>query len=156
MQAPEGIQTTSATSFPYRECIGALWYLVVHTRPDLAQSVGYLSRFVAAPTDQHTTELKRLLRYLRGTVNLGLRFDSKCLQPPVLVSYTDSDYGGDKNDYKSTVASWPCSSQEVTSMFSTGTVVNKLLSLALAVSPSYCARPSFGRAALVAWSPNGT
>ena len=91
-----------ATSFPYRECIGALWYLVVHTRPDLAQPVGYLSRFVAAPTDQHTTELKRLLRYLRGTVNLGLRFDSKCLQPPVLVSYTDSDYGGDKNDYKST------------------------------------------------------
>ena len=38
-------------------------------------------------------------------------------------------------------------------MFSTGTVVNKLLSLALAVSLSYCARPSFGRAALVAWSP---
>ena len=77
-----------ATSFPYRECIGALWYLVVHTRPDLAQSVGYLSRFVAAPTDQHTTELKRLLRYLRGTVNLGLRFDSKCLQPPVCWSLT--------------------------------------------------------------------
>ena len=77
-------------------------YLVVHTRPDLAQSVGYLSRFVSAPTEQHVVELKRVLRYLRGTTNLGLRYDSKCHQPPVLVSYTDSDYGGDKNDYKST------------------------------------------------------
>ncbi|KAG3120667.1 hypothetical protein PI125_g1003 [Phytophthora idaei] len=58
----------------YRAAIGALMYTATSTRPDLAYPVGYLCRFVGNPTVQHGGALKRVLRYLVTTSNLGILF----------------------------------------------------------------------------------
>jgi hypothetical protein len=57
----------------YRSVIGALRYLV-HTRPDLAHSVGYTSRFMAEPHEDHLGAVKRILRYVAGTQDHGVRY----------------------------------------------------------------------------------
>ena len=52
----------------YMRIVGALRYLV-NTRPDLAYAVGYVSRFMEKPTTEHVVAVKRILRYVVGTVN---------------------------------------------------------------------------------------
>ena len=58
--------------FPYRELFGSLMYLTTCTRPDIAFSVGQLSRYVQSPTQQHIGAAKRVLRYLIGTKSHGI------------------------------------------------------------------------------------
>lgn len=53
--------------------IGSLRYLL-HTRPDLTYSVGYLSRFMEEPKEGHMVALKHLLRYVAGTRDFGLAY----------------------------------------------------------------------------------
>lgn len=84
---------------PYQELIGCLLYLTGCTRPDLAQAVGVLSRFMSAPTDEHMNAAKQVLRYLAGTTTLGLKFTKG---DNVLVGYCDADYAGDIDKRKST------------------------------------------------------
>uniref|UniRef100_H3H946 Reverse transcriptase Ty1/copia-type domain-containing protein n=1 Tax=Phytophthora ramorum TaxID=164328 RepID=H3H946_PHYRM len=60
------------TEFPYREAIGMLMYLTTSTRPDLAFVLSQLSRFVAHPSAKHVGTVKRVLRYLAGTVDYGI------------------------------------------------------------------------------------
>ncbi|XP_039827156.1 uncharacterized protein LOC120688863 [Panicum virgatum] len=55
----------------YRRLVGSLRYLV-HTRPDLAFAVGYMSRFMERPTAEHLQAVKRILRYVAGTLDYGL------------------------------------------------------------------------------------
>ncbi|XP_034604725.1 uncharacterized mitochondrial protein AtMg00810-like [Setaria viridis] len=55
----------------YRCLVGSLRYLT-HTRPDLAFSVGYISRFMQRPTMEHQQAVKRILRYVAGTLNYAL------------------------------------------------------------------------------------
>ena len=57
----------------YKRNIGCLRYLL-HTRPDLSFSVGLLSRYIQEPKESHGTALKQILRYVRGTISLGLIF----------------------------------------------------------------------------------
>ena len=59
---------TDATA--YRSIVGGLRYLV-HTRPDLAYAVGYVSRFMEKPTVEHLAAVKHILRYVAGTRTLG-------------------------------------------------------------------------------------
>ena len=86
-------------SVPYHEAVGSLLYLAVCTRPDISHSVGMLSRFVSAPRKEHWLALKGVLRYLRGTVKLGLLFLRGARE---LTGYTDSDYAGDLIKRRST------------------------------------------------------
>ena len=60
------------TAFDYRRAICMLMYLATYTRPDLACSLGQLSRFVLAPTKQPVKCVKRDLRYLDGMINHGI------------------------------------------------------------------------------------
>lgn len=83
----------------YRRSIGCLRYLL-HTRPDLSFSVGVLSRYMQEPRESHGAALKQVLRYLRGTCNLGLRFYRE--KGVKLVGYSDSSHNLDKDDGKST------------------------------------------------------
>ena len=74
----------------YRRLIGSLRYLC-HTRHDLAYSVGVVSRFMQKPEVSHLTATKRILRYLKGTLDYGILFPAvdegkECK----LVGYTDS------------------------------------------------------------------
>ena len=65
---------------PYLSAIGALMYLANCTRPDIAFSVNLLARYSSAPTLRHWNRVKHLLRYLRGTSDIGL-FYSKVPKP---------------------------------------------------------------------------
>ncbi|KAI5427685.1 hypothetical protein KIW84_032917 [Lathyrus oleraceus] len=83
----------------YKHMIGSLMYLTV-TRPDLMFAVCLTSRYMSAPTEAHFQVVKRILRYIKGTMEFGILYrrggDEKVL------SYTDSDYAGDLDDRKST------------------------------------------------------
>jgi len=60
----------------YRSIVGALRYLV-NSRPDLAYSVGYISRFMEKPTTEHLAAMKRVLRYVAGTLHFGCHYKRK-------------------------------------------------------------------------------
>ena len=85
----------------YRSIIGSLRYLV-NTRPDLAYSVGVVSRFMEAPSQAHWGAVKQILRYLKGTVDYGCKYDRDTELKLFLLGYSDSDFGGDIDYRKST------------------------------------------------------
>ncbi len=86
------------TNVPYQELIGSLMYIAHSTRPDIAFAVG-LSRFNQAHSQMHWTAVKRVLRYLKRTVNWKLNFKQTNSD---LHGFSDSNWGADKSDYKST------------------------------------------------------
>jgi hypothetical protein len=73
--APPGPQDTSADDHSqYRSIVGALLFLSVLTRPDIAEVVSRLCRYMHAPTAGHLKDAKYVLRYLKGTSDMGLTF----------------------------------------------------------------------------------
>lgn len=88
-------------SSEYRSLIGSLRYLL-HTRPELNFSVSYLSRFMEAPSQDHLAAVKHLLRYVAGTMELGLFYPRGTHKNVVITGYSDSDLGGDLDDGRST------------------------------------------------------
>lgn len=84
----------------YRSLIGGLRYLV-NTRPYIAYSVGVVSRHMETPTSLHMGAVKRILRYVKGTLDYGLRY-TKGKGNYILSGFSDSDFAGDKEDRKST------------------------------------------------------
>uniref|UniRef100_A0A2N9IFR0 Integrase catalytic domain-containing protein n=1 Tax=Fagus sylvatica TaxID=28930 RepID=A0A2N9IFR0_FAGSY len=82
----------------YRSLVGALHYLTF-TRPDISFAVHQVCQFMNAPTDIHLTAAKRILRYLRGTLDHGLHYTSG---PISLSAFSDADWAGDPNDRRST------------------------------------------------------
>jgi hypothetical protein len=59
---------------PYSSTVGSLMYAMVYTRPDIADAVGVVSRYMKNPGKEHWEELKWILRYLRGTRTHALCF----------------------------------------------------------------------------------
>jgi hypothetical protein len=84
----------------YRQIVGSLRYLV-HTRPDLAFAVGFVSRFMERPTKEHMMAVKRILRYVAGTTHYGLHYQRKT-KDAHLIGYSDSNLAGDIDTRKST------------------------------------------------------
>jgi transposase InsO family protein len=85
--------------YEYSSMVGALNYLAGCTRPDIAFAVGVLGRFAAKPTTDHWTLGKGVLRYLKGTLNLGITFGAG---KPKLSGYCDADFAGDSATRRST------------------------------------------------------
>ncbi|KAG8501874.1 hypothetical protein CXB51_004547 [Gossypium anomalum] len=83
----------------YRSLVGCLLYLTA-TRPDIMYSVSVLSRFMHCCNKQHLQAVKRVLRYIKGTLSYGLKFSRN--EDLKLIGYTDSDWAGSKDDMKST------------------------------------------------------
>ncbi len=80
-------------SFPHRTVIGSVPYLATHTRPDMCLSVSVLARHVEKPTTVHGSGARKLLRYLRGTKELGLKL---CLgSGDQLSAHVDANWGGE-------------------------------------------------------------
>ncbi|XP_070025764.1 secreted RxLR effector protein 161-like [Nicotiana sylvestris] len=79
--------------------IGSLLYLTA-SRPDIVFSVGLCARFQANPKESHLAAVKRILRYLKGTTDLCLRYPKGSNFN--LVVYVDADYTGFLVDRKST------------------------------------------------------
>ncbi len=92
---------------PYRELVCCLLYISKRTRPDICFAVGVLCRYVNDPTKLHWNAAKRVLRYLRGTPNLGVLIDgvheneAKEMEME-MNAYYDADWAGDRSDRRST------------------------------------------------------
>ena len=97
----EELDESEKTNYQYREAIGGLLYLSTKTRPDLAQAVGFGSRFVNNSTKRRVTEVKRIFRYLNGTREQGINYNSKYDEREI-VAYCDADYAGDPDTRRST------------------------------------------------------
>ncbi|KAK2985140.1 hypothetical protein RJ640_000907 [Escallonia rubra] len=83
----------------FRSLVGSLRYLTC-TRPDILYVVGYISRYMENPTTNHFKVAKRILRYLKGTIDLGIFYPTSGYTK--LVGYSDSDWARDVDDRKST------------------------------------------------------
>jgi hypothetical protein len=85
--------------FPVREAIGALLFLGLMTRPDICNAVRELSRYVNNPTEAVVHGIKRLLRYLSGTVDLGVHY--KYGGSGEVYGYCDASFACDRFGRKS-------------------------------------------------------
>ncbi|XP_020677070.2 uncharacterized protein LOC110095752 [Dendrobium catenatum] len=122
-------QLSSVDNLPdaatYRRIAGALQYLTI-TRPDIAHAVNTLSQHLQIPEQIHLYLLKRLLRYIKGTINYGLPISKSSL---TLRTYSDADWAGDPVTRKSTsgfctflgstIISWTVKKQTTVSRSST-------------------------------------
>ncbi|GAA0149774.1 oxidase [Lithospermum erythrorhizon] len=89
----------SINSTLFKSLVGSLRYLTF-TRPDIMYAVGLVSRYIEKPKQDHFITAKKILRYIKGTLEYGLFYTHS--QDSKLVGYLDSDYGGDLDDAKST------------------------------------------------------
>ena len=83
----------------YQAVVGSLLYVATKTRPDLACAVSFVARFCAKPSNEHWTAVKRILRYLNGTRELGLLYKGDTATD--IEGYCDADWAGDVKDRKS-------------------------------------------------------
>jgi hypothetical protein len=82
----------------YRHLVGVLQYCTL-TRPDISFAVNQLCQFLHSPTTIHWTVAKRVLHYLKGSINHGLQFGKGSLH---LNAYSDSEWVGNPNNRRST------------------------------------------------------
>ena len=84
----------------FRQIIGSLQYVVSGTRPDIAYAVNAVVRFSSDPSEAHLAAAKRILKYLKGTIDLALTY----VKTPddEVIGYSDADWAGDHNSRKST------------------------------------------------------
>ncbi|CAM8900035.1 unnamed protein product [Rhodiola kirilowii] len=83
----------------YSWVIGSLMYAMTSTRPDIAFAVGKLSRYTSNPSVDHWQAVQRVLRYLKGTMNLGLVYSEF---PSVIQGYSDASWISNEEDHSST------------------------------------------------------
>lgn len=93
-------EESQRTSKPYRELVGCLMYVTLTTRPDLFAAVNYCSQFQSCPTEEHWAHLKRILRYVKGSLDFGLKFEADDAAP-VLAAFCDADWANDVVDRRS-------------------------------------------------------
>ena len=84
---------------PYSSAIGSLMYAMMCTRPDICYAVGLVSRYQSNPGKKHWMAVKRILRYLKGTMDYSLCYQGSDLR---LTGYTDADWAGDLDERRST------------------------------------------------------
>ena len=109
----------------YRQLVGSLLYLT-HSRPDISFVVGLVARYMQHPHESHWKAAKRIIRYIRGTVQFGIHYSTGAT--PLLVGFTDSDWAGDPDDRKSTAGyvftlgsgpiTWACKKQSALALSS--------------------------------------
>lgn len=118
---------SKCTTKPYRELIGCLSYVAVTSRPDISAAVNYYSSFQSCASDEHWNHAKRILRYIKGTLDFKLTF-RRSEGSSLVEGYADSDWAGDTADrksqsgfvfqvYKSTV-SWTAQKQKTVALSS--------------------------------------
>ena len=107
---------------PYLSAIGAQMYLASHTRPDISFSVNLLAKYSSCPTRRHWNGVKHILRYLQGTMDMGLYYPN--VPKAELVGYADAGYMSDPHNARSqtgylftcgdTTISWRSTKQSIT------------------------------------------
>ena len=94
-----GDQSDSTTA-PYREAVGSLMHSSVATKPDITFSVHRGSRYLENSSTMHWKAVKRIIKYLKGTIGYGLHFE--CGKKKKLLAYSDADYAGELETRRST------------------------------------------------------
>ncbi|CAL8138644.1 unnamed protein product [Prunus armeniaca] len=89
----------AANEEQYRSIVGSLLYLTA-TRPDIMYASSLLAQFMHCPTNRHYGTAKKVLRYIKGTLDYGLEYVKG--KRSILIGYCDSDWGGSVGDSKST------------------------------------------------------
>lgn len=79
---------------PYRELIGSLMYVATITRPDIMYATSELSKFVSNFGHAHYNAAKRVVKYLKATINLGIEYKFG-ENADKLIGYSDADFAGD-------------------------------------------------------------
>ncbi|KAE8661273.1 serine/threonine-protein kinase PBS1-like [Hibiscus syriacus] len=97
IKANDGSGVKNATEF--RQILGSLQYVLL-TRPDIAYSVNRLQQYMHGPKASQWAMAKRILRYLKGTVNHGLFL--KKGNATTITAFSDADWGGNRDDRTST------------------------------------------------------
>jgi len=90
------------THVPYANVVGSLMYAMVCTRPDLSQAVSIVCRYMHDSGQGHWEAVKWILRYIKGTIDVGLVFQKDSTGKQDYIGYVDSDYAGDLNKCRST------------------------------------------------------
>ncbi|GMI82979.1 cysteine-rich RLK (RECEPTOR-like protein kinase) 8 [Hibiscus trionum] len=104
----------------FQQLVGSLIYLTI-TRPEISYSVSVISQFMQNPKSHHLDAAKRILRYIKGSLEYGLMYKKN--DSFLLSGYIDADWAGDATDRRSTsgycfdfgsaVVSW-CSKKQPT------------------------------------------
>ena len=120
-------KTAIKESLQYRELVGALMYIAIGTRPDIAYAVSLLGKFSSNYDRKHWEAAKRVLRYLRGTIHKKLVFSCNSKG---LAGYSDTDWGNcivDQRSYSGysfilsgAAMSWCSRKQRTVALSSTG------------------------------------
>ncbi|KAK6143303.1 hypothetical protein DH2020_023651 [Rehmannia glutinosa] len=125
----------------YRGMIGSLLYLTA-SRPDILHAVCLCARFQSNPKESHMSVVKRIFRYLKGTIQYGLFYPKE--GGFKLVGYSDSDYVGCRVDRKSTSVTCQMLGNRLVSWFSkkqnsisTSTTSEEYILAAFVVPKSY-------------------
>lgn len=124
---PDGHVLSPSDVSSYRTMVGKLLFAANTVRPDLSFAASALSRFIREPHSNHLAAAKHVLRYIKGTLNVGLQFKKQ--DSFNLVGYCDSDWAGDKLDRKSitgyvfmlggTAITWKSTKQQTVALSST-------------------------------------
>uniref|UniRef100_A0A1X7TZM5 Reverse transcriptase Ty1/copia-type domain-containing protein n=1 Tax=Amphimedon queenslandica TaxID=400682 RepID=A0A1X7TZM5_AMPQE len=114
----------------YQLAMGSLLCLATKPRPDITFAVSQVARFTSNPTQQHWNAVKRIFHYLKGTSHYGLVYRKG--DSTKIYGYSDAEWGGDCNDFKSTsgyifqmsntTVSWMTNMQTCSSVHSRGRV----------------------------------
>jgi len=118
---------TSTTRSLYQQLIGSLLYAMIVSRPDISFAVTKLAQYSHNPSTSHLAAAKHLIRYLKGTADLGICYRGS--SGAGLIGYSDSDWAADRDDRRSMGAHvfllaqgavcWSSKKQHVVSLSST-------------------------------------
>ncbi|KAH9741648.1 hypothetical protein KPL70_002701 [Citrus sinensis] len=96
-----GAERKEMSRVSYASAVGSLMFAMICTRPDIAQTVGAVNRYMANPGGEHLIAVKRILRYIRGTSDVTLCYGGSEF---TVRGYVDSDFAGDLHKRKSTTS----------------------------------------------------
>jgi len=97
------VEHLAMANVPYLQAVGAIMFLMLATRPDLAFAITKLAQFSRNPGLKHWRALQRLLRYVGGTELFGIKYGATRSSAQLnIVGYCDSDWGSDSDDRRST------------------------------------------------------
>jgi hypothetical protein len=95
----EGTPLGPNDSLKYRSVVGVLQYLTL-TRPSIAYSVNKVCQFLQSPTTIHWAAVKRILPYIKSSINLGLKIQKS--RSTLVSGFSDADWAEDIDDKHST------------------------------------------------------